>query len=174
HSGLYYKPVSAKAKTCVTGARGMVEFCLKHAIPHQICGKLVVAVSEDELPRLAELLRRGQANGVPGVSAIGPERIREIEPHAAGVRALWAPGTGIVDYTAVARKYAELIQAAGGEVRYRAKVTGLRTLADGETLVLTTTGEVRTKQLVNCAGLHSDRVARLGGARPEARIVPFR
>ena len=174
HSGLYYKPGSAKAKTCVEGARRMVEFCQQHRIAHEICGKIVVATSEAELPALAELLRRGQANGVAGVVEAGPERLKEIEPHASGIRGLWVPGTGIVDYAAVARKYAELIAAAGGEVRLGTRLTGIRQDAAAEQILLTTAGEIRARLLINCAGLHSDRVARLGGARPDVRIVPFR
>jgi len=174
HSGLYYKPGSAKARTCVEGARRMIEFCRQHRIAHEICGKIVVATSEAEFPALAELLRRAQANGVPGVTEIGPERIREIEPHANGLKGLWVPGTGIVDYAAVARKYAELIAVAGGEVRLGARLTGIRQDVGGGQVLLTTAGEIRTGLLINCAGLHSDRVACLGGAKPDARIVPFR
>jgi L-2-hydroxyglutarate oxidase len=174
HSGLYYKPGSSKAKTCVEGARRMVEFCKTHGIAHDICGKVVVATSEAELPALAELLRRGQANGVPGILEIGPERLREIEPHVAGIKALWVPGTGIVDYPAVTRKYAELITKAGGTVRTGTRATKIQRTSDGEELISTNTGEIRAKQIVNCCGLHSDRVARMGGANPGAKIVPFR
>ncbi len=172
HSGLYYKPGSSKAKTCVEGARRMVAFCQQHKIPHDVCGKIVVATSEAELPALAELLRRGQANGVPGVLEIGPERIREIEPHASGIRALWVPGTGITDFALVARKYVELIRAAGGTVLTGTRVTQIR--RGGEQVLLTSGPEVRAKLLVNCGGLHCDRIARMSGATPSARIVPFR
>lgn len=174
HSGLYYKPGSAKAKTCVEGARRMIEFCQQHRIAHEICGKIVVATSAAELPALAELLSRGQANGVPGIAELGPERIKEIEPHASGIRGLWVPGTGIVDYAAVARKYAGLIAAAGGEVRLATGLTGIRQDAAAEQVLRTSAGEIRARLLINCAGLHSDRIARLGGAKPDARIVPFR
>jgi len=174
HSGLYYKPGSAKARTCVEGARRMVEFCKQHGIAHEICGKVVVATSEQELPALAELLRRGQANGVPGIAEIGPERIREIEPHASGIKGLWVPGTGIVDYAAVSRKYAELIAAAGGEVRTETKLTGVRRMPDGKQVLLTSRGDVAARLLINCGGLHSDRVARIAGAKPDVKIVPFR
>lgn len=174
HSGLYYKPGSAKAKTCVEGARRMVEFCKTHNIAHEICGKVVVATNESELPALAELLRRGQANGVAGIVEIGPERLREIEPHVAGIKALWVPGTGIVDYVAVAKKYAELITKAGGTVRTGTRATGIRRSTDGEEIISTNNGEIRAKLIVNCGGLLSDRVARMGGADPGAKIVPFR
>jgi L-2-hydroxyglutarate oxidase len=175
HSGLYYKPGSSKAKTCVEGARRMVEFCKTHGIPHDICGKIVVATCDAELPALAELLRRGQANSVPGIVEIGPERIREIEPHASGIKGLWVPGTGIVDYVAVSKKYAELIQKAGGVVRTGARVTAIRQTSDGELVVSSeSSGEIRAKLLINCAGLHSDRIARMAGARTDVKIVPFR
>jgi L-2-hydroxyglutarate oxidase len=126
HSGLYYRPGSLKAKLCVEGAQAMVRFCREHALPHNICGKVVVATSAAEIPALEELHRRGTANGVPGLETIGPERLREIEPHAAGVRALWVPTTGITDFVAVAKKYVELIEAAGGKVLVAAEVLGIR------------------------------------------------
>lgn len=173
HSGLYYKPGSSKATTCIAGARRLVEFCKQHGIAHEICGKIVVATSAEELPALAELLRRGQANGVAGVAEISPERIREIEPHAAGIKGLWVPGTGIVDYVAVSRKCAQLIAKAGGEVRLETQLIGTRQ-ASGEQMLLTTKGDISAKLLVNCGGLHSDRIARLGGAKPDVHIVPFR
>ena len=174
HSGLYYKPGSAKAQTCVEGARRMVEFCKEHGIAHSICGKIVVATSEAELPALAELYRRGKANAVAGIEEIGPERIREIEPHAAGIKALWVPSTGIVDYVAVSKKYGELITSKGGTVLTGAKVLSIRRDTNGDEILSTTAGEVRAKTIINCAGLHSDRVARLSGAKPDAKIVPFR
>src|SRR6202045_4824037 len=113
HSGVYYKPGSLKAKLCVEGARAMVEFCRAHGIPHQVCGKVIVATCEDEFPGLVELRRRGEANGLTGLQLIGPEQLREIEPHARGLRALVVPSTGITDYAPVCSKYAELIQAQG-------------------------------------------------------------
>jgi len=174
HSGLYYKPGSAKAQTCVEGARRMVAFCKEHGIAHDICGKIVVATRESELPALAELLRRGIANGVSGIEEIGPERIQEIEPHAAGIKALWVPSTGIVDYAAVARKYGELIAANGGTVLTGVRVLKIRRNADGSEIIVTNKDDIETQRVINCAGLHSDRVARLSGAKPDAKIVPFR
>ncbi|HYG74175.1 MAG TPA: L-2-hydroxyglutarate oxidase [Planctomycetota bacterium] len=174
HSGLYYKPGSAKAKTCVQGAQRMVSFCLEHGIAHEICGKVVVATNEAELPALAELHRRGVANGVPGIEEIGAERLREIEPHAAGIKALWVPGTGIVDYGAVARKYAELIQKNGGVLQTGVRVLGIQQGTAGLSIVRTSAGDIETRLLINCGGLHSDRIARMSGASPGARIVPFR
>ena len=173
HSGIYYKPGSLKAETCVEGAAAMLVFCREHGIPHLVCGKVVVATSEAEAPALEELRRRGEANGVPGLRLLSAEELREIEPHAAGVRALHVPGTAVTDYALVTEKYAELLRAAGGEVRTGAKVLGL-TRRGGETVVETSAGEVRAKFLINCAGLHSDRIARLAGAEPGVRIVPFR
>jgi len=174
HSGLYYKPGSAKARTCVDGYGRMLEFCRKHSITHSICGKIVVATAEEELPRLAELLRRGHENGVPGIQAIGPEEIREIEPHAAGLRGLHVPGTGIVDYAAVARKYAELIRAAGGSIQTGTRAAGLRRMPDGSAVIVTNRGDFPTRTWINCGGLFCDRVARLSGTNPEMKIVPFR
>jgi L-2-hydroxyglutarate oxidase LhgO len=173
HSGLYYKPGSFKARFCVEGARRMIAFAREYGVPHEICGKVVVATEAAELPRLEELHRRAVANGVPGVEMIGPERLREIEPHAAGLKALVVPGTGIIDFVAVARRYAEIIRSGGGEVRTGTRVLGL--VRDGhDWRVQTDRGEVRAPRLVNCAGLYSDRIARLAGAKPRVRIVPFR
>ena len=173
HSGIYYKPGSLKAETCVEGAAAMLAFCREHAIPHLVCGKVVVATDEAEVPALEELRRRGEANGVPGLRLLSAEELRALEPHAAGVRALHVPGTAVTDYATVCEKYAELVRAAGGEVRTGAKVTGIARRG-GETVVETVAGEVRAKFLINCAGLHSDRIARLAGAEPGVRIVPFR
>jgi L-2-hydroxyglutarate oxidase len=173
HSGLYYKPGSLKATLCAEGARAMVRFCQEEGIAHEICGKLVVATSPEEIPRLDELERRGRANGLSGVRRLGPEEIREIEPHAAGIDALHVPGTGIADYPAVARAYARRIEAAGGRVLTGARLTGVR--RDGPGLVAETTrGAFSGGLLVNCAGLQADRVARLCGAEPDVRICPFR
>jgi (S)-2-hydroxyglutarate dehydrogenase len=174
HSGLYYRPGSLKARLSVEGARRMIEFCREHGLPHEVCGKLVVATSAEELPALAELLRRGTENGVPGLEEVGPERIREIEPHAAGLRALWVPGTGIADYRAVALKMADLLRSAGVELLLGRQVLGLRQDGPAETRIETSGGEVWARVVVGCAGLHADRVARLDGAALEERIVPFR
>ncbi len=174
HSGIYYRPGSLKARYTVEGARRLVEFCRAHAIPHEICGKVVVATDAGELPRLEELHRRGVANGVPGgVELIGPERLREIEPHAAGIKALHVPATGIVDFVAVAHRYAELVRARGGEIRTATRVLGMHR-ESRDWVIETTQGPVRARHLINCAGLHSDRIARLSGCRPPVRIVPFR
>ena len=174
HSGLYYRPGSAKAATCVGGSELLKAFCDEQGVPYQLCGKVVVATSEEEIPRLEELHRRGTANGVPDLSLIGPERLREIEPHAtSGIQALHVPHAGIVDYAAVTRALATALEAAGGELRLGVRVTAANTAQDGVVLE-TTSGAVPVRYLINCAGLYSDRVARFEGARPEAQIVPFR
>jgi L-2-hydroxyglutarate oxidase len=173
HSGLYYKPGSLKAKLCVEGARELYRFCEEEGIAYERCGKLVVATREDELPRLDDLERRGQANGLTGLRRLRKEEIRGHEPHAAGIAALWVPETGIVDYPAVAQAYGRRIEARGGTVWTGARVQAVR--RDGPGLVVETTrGTVACKSLVNCAGLQSDRVARLCGAPVDVRIIPFR
>ena len=173
HSGVYYKPGSVKARTCVDGAAAMIAFCRQHGIDHRICGKVIVAATEDELPRLEELRQRGEANGISGLRYLSREQLREIEPHCAGVKALHVPGTGITDYVAVSEKYAELIRAQGGEIRTRTEVRGLHT-RNGDLTVETTSGEFSSRFAINCAGLFSDRVSEMSGSKPEVRIVPFR
>lgn len=172
HSGLYYPPGSRKARYAVEGARRMVDFCREHGLPVEVTGKVVVAVSAEEVPRLDRLYERGVANGVR-VSRLGPDGIREHEPYVRGVAGLHVADTGICDFVAVARTYAELAGAAGAEIRTGTAATGIRPDRGGLT-VHTERGDVHTRQLVNCAGLHSDRIARLAGARPPARILPFR
>jgi L-2-hydroxyglutarate oxidase len=172
HSGLYYKPGSEKARLCREGKAEMERFCDEHGVRRVACGKVVVATEESELGRLEALFERGRANGVQ-CERVGPERLRELEPHAAGIAAIHVPETGIVDYPAVARELAALLAAAGHEVRTGVAVLGARRSPDG--LVLdTSAGDLEVARLVNCAGLHSDRVARAAGADPPARIVPFR
>jgi L-2-hydroxyglutarate oxidase len=173
HSGLYYKPGSLKARLCVTGAAAMVEFCREHGIPHKVSGKVVVATSPDELPRLEDLRRRGEANGLVGLRLIGPEELREIEPHAAGLQALLVPSTGVTDYVVVCQKYSELISDAGSTVLTAALVTGLKHLSD-EIVVETSRGAFTTTSLINCAGLFSDRISHMAGDDPQVMIVPFR
>ncbi len=172
HAGVYYKPGSLKAELCRAGSASMVDFCQVHDIPYRICGKLIVATDPSELPRLATLRERATANGLP-VTEIGPEQAREYEPNVDCVAALHVASTGIVDFNLVARRLAELVEKAGGTVRLGAKVTALR--PDGSAVVVgTTIGAFRADYLINCAGLYSDRVARMAGLTPPARIVPFR
>ncbi len=173
HSGIYYKPGSLKARLCVEGYTAMVEFCREHNITHKIFGKVIVATSEEEFPRMQTLLERGQANGLTGLRQLNPEQIREIEPHCSGLRGLFVPQTGIADYPAVCEKYAELIAGSGGTVRKGTKVTGFASNTT-ETVVETTKGNFSTRYVINCAGLHSDRMSRLAGQKPEVQIVPFR
>jgi L-2-hydroxyglutarate oxidase len=173
HAGLYYKPGSLKAQMAVQGARLMVEFCQEHGLPYELCGKVVVATDEDELPRLDELHRRGTANGVPGLTRISGEKIREYEPHTLGIAGLWSPNTGIVDYKAVAHKYAEIVEKAGGQIRCSTEAIGIVQQAEG-LIVQTTRQEVRTRALVNCGGLQSDLIARMSGSSHGLRIIPFR
>lgn len=173
HSGLYYKPGSAKARNCVTGRELLYRFCAEQGIPHERCGKLVVATTPAELPALAELERRGSANGLVGLRRLTPEQMREIEPHVHGVAALHVQETGIVDYPAVAAAFARLIEQAGSLVRTATKFLGCRR-EPGGLVADTTAGPLRARLLVNCAGLDSDRVARLCGVEPGVQIVPFR
>jgi len=173
HSGIYYKPGSLKAKLCVEGAGAMVEFCRAHNIPCQICGKVIAAANDEEVPRLQSLRERGEANGIAGLRLLDREELREIEPHCGGVGWLLVPGTGITDYAAVCEKYADLVTLRGGMVSLSTKVTAIARPA-GETVVETNRGAFATRYLINCAGLHSDRVSRMAAEKPEVRIVPFR
>jgi L-2-hydroxyglutarate oxidase LhgO len=172
HCGLYYKPGSAKARLAVEGIGQMVEFCRRHTIPHEICGKIVVATQEDELPLLQALHERGQANGLAGLRLLGPEQIRELEPHAAGLEALHVPQEGIVDYTAVVHAMVDEIRGNGGDIRFSSEVTGLQNRNGW--IIETTSGEYEAGFIINCAGLHCDRISRKAGARDPAKIVPFR
>jgi L-2-hydroxyglutarate oxidase len=173
HCGLYYKPGSLKARLAVSGIREMVAFCQEHGIPHEVCGKLVVAVDESEVPRLRDLHERGKQNGLEGLRWLEREQMREIEPHIGGVAALRVPQEGIVDYHRVCAAMLATIQRQGGRVVTQAKVTSLLQ-HDGGWHVGTTAGEFEAGFLVNCAGLHCDRVSELAGERREVRIVPFR
>jgi (S)-2-hydroxyglutarate dehydrogenase len=172
HSGLYYKPGSLKARTCRAGLEAMYRFCAEESIPHRRCGKLVVAVSEEELPRLATLEDRGRANGVT-LKRLGPKEIREYEPEVAGIAGLWVEETGVVNYSVVTEAMSKRLARLGGEVRTSHRVFAIR--RERENLILETSGGVfRTSRMVNCAGLQSDRVTRLTGVEPGVRIVPFR
>ncbi|MGA9392200.1 MAG: L-2-hydroxyglutarate oxidase [Candidatus Sulfotelmatobacter sp.] len=173
HSGVYYKPGSLKAKLCVAGAAAMVEFCREHGIPHLICGKVIVATREEEFPRLEELRRRGEANGLTGLKSIGPAELHQIEPHASGLRALVVPSTGITDYEAVCGKYAEIIGGRGGTILTSNAVLAIKRTAN-EIVVETNRGSYSATSLINCAGLFSDRISRMAGDDPQVMIVPFR
>ncbi len=173
HSGIYYKPGSMKARLCVEGAAAMVSFCREHALPHQVCGKVIVATREEELPRLDDLLERSRQNGLVGVRRLSREQLREIEPHCGGLAALFVPSTGITDYATVSEKYSELFQNAGGVVRTSAEVTAIRR-GRAETVVETSAASIETRYLINCAGLHSDTIGKLAGDHPTLLVVPFR
>lgn len=173
HSGVYYKPGSMKARLCVSGAAAMVEFCRQHGVPNKVCGKVIVATKEEELPRLEELRRRGEANGLTGLRMISPEELREIEPCAKGLRALVVPSTGVTDYAQVCEKYVDLIVANGGSVLTGAAATTIRK-SGNEIVVETPRGTFATDALINCAGLHSDRISRMAGDEPSVMIIPFR
>jgi L-2-hydroxyglutarate oxidase LhgO len=173
HSGIYYRPGSHKARLCVEGARLMTEFCDAHGIRWERCGKVIVATDETELPRLQALHERGTANGVPGLTMIPGEAVKEHEPHCRAVRALLSPATGIVDYVEVAEAMAALIRSRGAEIVTGARVTAIRRESGGVVLE-TPRGAFQGHHLINCGGLHSDRVARLMGVEPEVRIIPFR
>ena len=173
HAGLYYKPGSNKARLAVEGIRQMVRFCAENGVKHEICGKLVVAASEEEVPRMMDLFERGTANGLAGLRVLDRAGMLEIEPHVGGVRALRVPEEGIVDYAGVCAALVRKIEEQGGEVRVSSGVTGLRETASGW-LVSTDAGECEVDFIVNCAGLHCDRVAEMGGVAREMRIVPFR
>ena len=173
HSGIYYTPGSLKARLCVAGAAAMQAFCREHNVPFENCGKVIVATEPAEFPRLEELHRRAGANGVPGVRAIGPEELREIEPHARGLRALLVPSTSITDYAAVCHKYAELVTLKGGTILTSSAVIGLNR-QPGEIVIETNRGTFASSFLINCAGLFSDRISRMAGDEPGILIVAFR
>ena len=173
HSGLYYQPGSFKAQFCVDGAERMKQYCTEHGIEFDVCGKLVVATDEEELPRLQNLFERGIANGVQGIEMIEKEQIGEYEPHTTGLKAIVVPTTGIVDYQLVASSYATEIQEHGSEINTDAEVFDIETRAEG--LVLNTTaGDIEAKHLINAAGLHVDVIARMLGVPVDFKIVPFR
>ncbi len=171
HAGLYYRPGSLKASTSVAGNLSMVAFAREHGVPVDVCGKLVVATSADERPRLSALAARAEANGVPA-KLITPDEAREYEPHVACVAALRVESTAIIDFPAVCRALVGLLTDA--DLRLRTPVLAIRPRAGGGVEVATSDGVLRADALVNCAGLHSDRIARLAGLRPSATIVPFR
>jgi L-2-hydroxyglutarate oxidase LhgO len=173
HSGIYYKPGSLKARIAVRGCASMIRFCEEHGVAFELSGKVIVATSETERPRLEALLERGKENGVPGLRLISPEELREIEPNALGVAALHSASTGIVSFRAVAEAMAREIESRGGHVRTGARLLGFRNEA-GLVRLHTEAGDLLARRVVTASGLHADRVAALCGAEPSARIVPFR
>jgi (S)-2-hydroxyglutarate dehydrogenase len=178
HSGLYYRPGSLKALACVAGRKELIQFCDDNAVPYEICGKVVVATTREELPRLEELHRRGEANGLRGLKLIDSERLKELEPHATGIKGLHVPETGIIDYKKVAAAYASKIRDSGGDLRLSHRVVGIIERPD-EIVLQTSGGDYRTKHLINCSGLQSDLIAQMArrghqAGGPEHRIIPFR
>tara|TARA_B100001029_G_C15050307_1_gene450221 strand:+ start:979 stop:2196 length:1218 start_codon:yes stop_codon:yes gene_type:complete len=176
HSGIYYKPGSLKANFCVEGRASMAEFCIENNLKYDKCGKIIVAYEEEELPRLDNLYERGIANKVKDLELIGPERIKEIEPHATGLKALYSPNTGIVDYREITEKYSQIAMENGADIRLG---TSFEDFWDpktvGQNLVLETSkGTIETKLTINCSGLQSDLVARKMGVAPKLQIIPFR
>ncbi|HEU5229179.1 MAG TPA: L-2-hydroxyglutarate oxidase [Ktedonobacteraceae bacterium] len=181
HTGIYYAPGSLKARACVAGHQAMLNFCREYAIPFELCGKVIVALDKSEIPRLEELYQRGTTNGVQGLEMIGPERLHELEPYTAGIKAIYSPNTGIIDYKKVALTYAQMVQLYGGEI-----VTGYRALSfttSGEETIIKaqqhpTRGkaqiELTARYVITCGGLQSDQLSSMSGKSDEVRIVPFR
>lgn len=173
HSGLYYQPGSLKARFTVEGRRRLLALCAERGIAHEVCGKVVVASSAAEVPRLEELARRGAANDAP-CEWMTAEALAAREPHVRATAALLVPGTGIADFAAVARALAADLAAAGAEVRTGALLQGVEPASGAELRLVTSSGALTARLLVNCGGLHCDRIARLAGVEPPARVVPFR
>ena len=175
HSGIYYKPGSYKAKNCVDGRRELVEFAKEHHIPHDICGKVIVATKQSELAHMHKVFQNGIKNDVEGIEMITAAQIKEIEPYCVGIEGIWVPCTGIIDYAAVSRKYKEIIQSkfSESEILTEHEVTSFEKHADF-TIVHTPKGNFKGKYIITCAGLQSDRIAQKEGAKPSARIIGFR
>lgn len=172
HSGIYYKPGSLKAVNCISGYNMLIEFCNRHNIDYELCGKVIVAVNESEIQRLNDIYERGIANGLDKIRYISKDELKEIEPHANGVKAIQVPYTGIIDYKQVSAKYAELILKYGGEIRYNEKVSVVRKNSKIE--IATQNGSFNTRVFVNCCGLQSDEIASLSEGKIDTRIIPFR
>ncbi|MFH5882805.1 L-2-hydroxyglutarate oxidase [Halalkalibaculum sp. DA3122] len=173
HSGIYYKPNSYRAKNCVNGRHQLVDFCEKHEVAYEICGKVIVATEEKDIPRLEKIYETGQINEIEGIEMIGPERLAEIEPYAEGVKAIHVPCAGIVDFVGVCEKQKSLIEEKGNEVKFNQEVQNIRH-HNGSVIAETETDHFEGSWLINCAGLYSDHVAESAGVRSEIQIVPFR
>lgn len=173
HSGLYYKPGSLKALNCLRGYDLLIAFCRQHEIPFELCGKIIVATDEEEIPALNKLFDRGHENGLRGLRMLNAEQIREYEPYARGVAGIHVPQTGIVDFRLVAHRYADVFQQKGGEIQLGEKVLDIR-VTTSEVTVITTKQSYTAKLLINCAGLYSDKIARLTSQQVDVKIVPFR
>lgn len=173
HSGIYYQPGSYKARNCVNGRHQLVDFCRKYDVEHEICGKVIVATSEEEIPRLHKIYKRGIQNGIEGIEIIGKERLAEIEPYTGGIKAIWVPVTGIVDFKGVCEQEQALLEEAGHPVQLNEPAIGIKK-NDREIVVQTPNQELKSRYLINCAGLQCDRIARSAGLKPDIQIVPFR
>lgn len=173
HAGLYYKPGSLKAKNCAEGREQLYRYCAEHGVAYERCGKLVVAADASQVPALHELERRGTANGLDGIRRLDASALREYEPNVAGVAGLHVPQTGIVDFGDVAKSYASVVQERGGEIRTRFALRSVER-QNGELVLASTEGEVHARNLINCGGLRSDRIARMCGCAPGLQIIPFR
>jgi len=173
HSGIYYKPGSLKATNCIHGYNLLIDFCRKHEVPFDLCGKIIVATEEKELPLLQNLFTRGQQNGLSNLKMLNVSELKEFEPHVAGIAGISVPQTGIVDYKKVAEKYAEQIKKLGGEIILGEKVIDIQLLAD-HVIVSTQKKTYPSKLVINCAGLYSDKVARLTSKNVNVKIIPFR
>ncbi|MXY45727.1 MAG: L-2-hydroxyglutarate oxidase [Chloroflexi bacterium] len=173
HAGIYYAPGSQKANFCSTGGRLLRQFCDERGIEYEMCGKVIVAITDEEVPRLQDLFERGTANGAEGLEMIGPERLAELEPYAAGVQAIFSPNTGIIDFTKVSQAYAIEFGENGGDLMLNTAVHGIAR-RDGRMYLETSRGEIAAQHIINCAGLQADKVARMTGAEPGLRIIPFR
>jgi L-2-hydroxyglutarate oxidase len=173
HSGIYYKPGSLKAINCKKGYDQLIYFCNENNIKYDLCGKIIVATEKNEIPTLAGILERGKANGLVGIKKINKQEINEIEPHCTGIEGVWVPQTGIIDYVAVSQKYAELFLNLGGEIHFNQIVKSINN-KESETIVITETNEFQTKKVINCAGLYSDKVAKMTDPKVDVQILPFR
>jgi (S)-2-hydroxyglutarate dehydrogenase len=173
HSGIYYRPGSWKSQFCVGGVKKLIQFCEENEIEYEQCGKVIVATDESELGRLQNLYERGIANGVEGLELVEPERLKEIEPHTFGIKALWSPKTGIIDYVKVASAYAMRFQQSGGGIYTSAPVQKITNSA-GSLTIETSRGTLQARHIINCAGLYADKVAEMMGEQTDVRIIPFR
>jgi L-2-hydroxyglutarate oxidase len=173
HSGLYYKPGSLKAKNCTDGREMLYKFCDEHNIPYEKCGKIVVASKLSELDALDELHKRAIANGLTGIKKLSANEIKNYEPHSTGIAGIFVPQTGIVDYSLVTKKYAQLFLTNNGYIKTNCKFLTLKN-SGSELITITSQGEFETRFLVNCSGLYCDRIAKLCGVNPGLQIIPFR
>ena len=173
HAGIYYAPGSQKANFCSTGGKLLRQFCDERGIEYEMCGKVIVAINDEEVPRLQDLYERGTANGAEGLEMVGKERLAELEPYAAGVQAIFSPNTGIIDFKEVSQAYATEFGENGGDLFLNTAVHGI-TRRDGQMYMETSRGEIAARHVINCAGLQADQVARMMGGEPGLRIIPFR